>query len=221
MPRPMTGTARAYAQGVLLHDGDFAADRGSLLLDPVRDALHHISCRSAASFAIACLFASCSALRVATCCSSRSTRSVSGAAMQAAADAQVLGESLVAAHWKSAAESPGLGLQVQRPAVPGPVGPPRGEGFNLPVTAPALRPGQVAAATPSWAAPEVGGTGFHHTGPAGGIGGLDGVQWPALRRWVARSRPSARGQLVLRVRRCSRCAPGFGLHSVLCWVILL
>jgi hypothetical protein len=51
-------------------------------------------------------------------------------------------------HRQAAALRPGTRFQVALPSVPGPMGPPRGEGFDLPVTAPALRPGRVAAATP-------------------------------------------------------------------------
>jgi hypothetical protein len=59
-----------------------------------------------------------------------------------------------------AAASPGVGALVALPSVPGHMGKPKGEGFDVPATTPALRPVAQPAPTPSYADPAVSGLGF-------------------------------------------------------------
>jgi hypothetical protein len=95
-------------------------------------------------------------------------------------------------------------------AVPGLAGQPRGEGFDLPVTV--LRPGQVAEATPSYAAPAVGGMGYHEAGSPGVAAGIGwcGLAFARAVSSVAYVRPrsgdgAATGQRV-RLRQRMRAA---------------
>ena len=54
-----------------------------------------------------------------------------------------------------------------------------GESYNLPAAAVALRPVGAAAPAPLYAAPAVGGMGYHENGFPGVSAGLDGVAWPS------------------------------------------
>jgi hypothetical protein len=96
-----------------------------------------------------------------------------------AAEAVQLGQAAAAAHMAAAAATPGLGFQVALPSVPGPFGPPRGEGYNVPESVPALRPVAHVAAQPSYGSPLVGGQ--PTSGSVGFLAAMEGIPAPVYR----------------------------------------
>jgi hypothetical protein len=59
----------------------------------------------------------------------------------------------------AAAATPGVGTQVVMPSLPGPMRKPKGEGFEVPGTVPALRPVAPLSATPTYGSPAMAGVG--------------------------------------------------------------
>jgi hypothetical protein len=115
-----------------------------------------------------------------------------------AAAAQRLGESAAADHMAAAQLLPGLGFQVALPSVPGPFGPPQGEGYNLPESTPALRRVAHVSAPPAYGSPLV--AGLDHGGSVGFQTAREGVQVPGppVYRYVSASEP--RTPLLDRIR---------------------
>ena len=90
--------------------------------------------------------------------------------VQAAQLAVDLGTAVSQAYYEAAGATPGVGLQVALPSVADSLGRlPQGEGFDLPASAPALRPVQRPKLVPNYGSEPVGGSGFQQAG----------VQWPA------------------------------------------
>ena len=94
-----------------------------------------------------------------------------------AAAAQRLGERVAAEYTAAAEATPGVGTAVALPYVAGPFGPPRGEGYNLPDSTPALRPLAHVSASPTYGSPLVGG--LDYGGSVGLLAALEGVQAPS------------------------------------------
>ncbi len=105
-----------------------------------------------------------------------------------AAAAQRLGEDVAAAHMAAAEAAPGVGFQVALPSVTGPFGPPRGEGYDVPGSTPALRPLAPVSAQPTYGSPLL--AGLDHGGAVGFQTAREGVDVPSpAYRYVSVSGP--------------------------------